>query len=118
VIPAGTQLTPWPDGLKKWDTLTADEQKLFARQAEVFAGFVAYADNEIGWVIQEVVDEGKLDHTLTIYISSDNGTSAEGNTVGTPNQMTAYNCILDLPIQKQTKAYDVWGSLRPTRTWR
>jgi arylsulfatase A-like enzyme len=38
VIPANTQLTPWPDDLKKWDTLTADEKKLFARQAEVFAG--------------------------------------------------------------------------------
>jgi arylsulfatase len=61
-------------------------------------------------VIQEVVDEGKLDNTLIIYISGDNGTSAEGTTVGTPNQMTAYNAILDLPIAEQLKAYDAWGS--------
>jgi arylsulfatase len=110
VIPQNAQLTPWPDDLKKWDTLTADEKRLFARQAEVFAGYAAYADNEIGRVIQEVADEGKLDNTLIIYISGDNGTSAEGTTVGTPNQMTAYNGILDLPIAEQLKAYDAWGS--------
>jgi arylsulfatase A-like enzyme len=100
VIPADAQLTPWPDDLKKWDLLTADEKKLFARQAEVFAGYAAYADNEIGRVIKEVEDEGKLDNTLIIYISGDNGTSPEGTTVGTPNQMTAYNGILELPIRR------------------
>jgi len=53
---------------------------------------------------------GKLDNTLIIYISGDNGTSAEGTTRGTPNQYTAYNGILDLPISEQLKAYDAWGS--------
>jgi arylsulfatase A-like enzyme len=110
VIPANTQLTAWPDDLQKWDTLTADEKKLFARQAEVFAAYVAYTDHEIGRVIQEVQDEGKLDDTLIIYIGGDNGTSAEGTTVGTPNQYTAYNGILDLPVAEQLKAYDAWGS--------
>ena len=110
VIPANTVLTPWPDELPKWDTLSAEEKKLFARQAEVFAAYVAYTDNEIGRVIQAVEDMGKLDNTLIIYISGDNGTSAEGTTVGTPNQMTAYNAILDLPVAEQMKAYDVWGS--------
>ena len=110
VIPANTQLTAWPDDLQKWDALTADEKKLFARQAEVFAAYAAYTDHEIGRVIQEVQDEGKLDDTLIIYISGDNGTSAEGTTVGTPNQYTAYNGILDLPIAEQMKAYDAWGS--------
>ncbi len=113
VIPANTELTPWPDDLKKWDTLTADEKRLFAHQAEVYGAYAAYTDHEIGRVIQEVEDEGKLDNTLIIYISGDNGTSAEGTTVGTPNQMTAYNGILDLPIADQLKAYDAWG-LAPT----
>ena len=45
VVPANTQLTPWPDDLKKWDTLTADEKRLFARQAEVFAAYAAYTDH-------------------------------------------------------------------------
>jgi arylsulfatase A-like enzyme len=110
VIPANTQLTPWPDDLKKWETLSAEDKKLFARQAEVFAAYAAYTDHEIGRVIQAVEDMGKLDNTLVIYISGDNGTSAEGTTVGTPNQMTAYNGILDLPVAEQMKAYDAWGS--------
>ena len=82
VIPANTQLTPWPDGqpeyggakLQKWDTLSPDEKKLFIRQADVFAAYTAYTDHEIGRVIQAVEDMGKLDNTLIIYISGDNGT--------------------------------------------
>ena len=76
----------------------------------MFAAYVAYTDHEIGRVIQAVEDMGKLDNTLIIYISGDNGTSAEGTTVGTPNQMTAYNAILDIPIAEQMTAYDAWGS--------
>jgi len=110
VIPATTQLTPWPDALKKWDELTADEKKLFARQAEVFAGYTAYTDHEIGRVIQAVEDMGKLDNTLIIYIAGDNGTSPEGTQLGTPNQYTAYNGILDVPVEEQLKFYDAWGS--------
>ncbi len=110
VIPASTQLTPWPDVLPKWDTLPAENKKLFAHQAEVFAAYAAYTDHEIGRVIQAVEDMGKLDNTLIIYISGDNGTSAEGTLVGTFNQMTAYNAILDIPIAEQMKSYDAWGS--------
>jgi arylsulfatase A-like enzyme len=109
VIPASTQLTPWPDDLPKWDTLSADEKKLFARQAEVFAAYVAYTDHEIGRVIQEVQDEGKLDNTLIIYIEGDNGTSAEGSTIGTPFDLAAIQAI-NVPVADQLKYYDVWGS--------
>jgi arylsulfatase len=109
VVPATAKLTDWPDSLAKWDTLSADEKKLFARQAEVFAGYTAYTDHEIGRVIQQVEDMGKLDNTLIIYIGGDNGTSPEGTTLGTPNQYTAYNGILDVPVQEQLKFYDAWG---------
>jgi arylsulfatase A-like enzyme len=109
VIPANTQLTPWPDSLPKWDTLDADSKKLFARQAEVYAAYVAYTDHEIGRVIQEVKDEGKLDNTLVIYIEGDNGTSAEGSTVGTPFDLAAIQSI-DVPVKEQLKFYDAWGS--------
>ena len=94
VIPANTQLTPWPDGqtsyggakLPRWDSLSILQKKLYSREAEVFAAYAAYTDHEIGRVIQEVQDEGKLDNTLIIYISGDNGTSAEGTLEGTFNQ--------------------------------
>ena len=80
VIPQNAKLTPWPkDLMKEWDQLTADEKKLFLRQVDIFAAYVAYADNEIGRVIQAVEDIGQLDNTLIIYITGDNGTSAEGS---------------------------------------
>ena len=110
VIPASTQLTPWPDALPKWDSLTSTQKKLYSRQAEVFAAFVAYTDFEIGRVIQEVQDQGKLDNTLIIYICGDNGTSAEGSLSGTPNVMTAYNGVLSLPEVVQVLSYKNWGS--------
>jgi arylsulfatase A-like enzyme len=113
VIPANTQLTPWPDSLPKWDTLNADEKKLFARQADIFAAYVAYTDHEIGRVIQAVEDMGKLDNTLIIYISGDNGTSAEGSTIGTPFDLAAIQAI-DIPVDVQLKFYDVWGSALTT----
>jgi len=110
VIPPGTELTPWPDSLPKWETLPADQKKLFARQAEVFAAYVAYTDHEIGRVIQQVEDMGELDNTLIIYIVGDNGTSPEGSPLGTPNIFAAYNGIGNFPVEAQLKFYDTWGS--------
>ena len=111
VIPQDAKLTPWPDDLlKKWDALTADEKKMFLRQVDVFAAYVAYTDHEIGRVIQAVEDMGKLDNTLIIYINGDNGTSAEGTLVGTPNEVAMFNGVV-VPVEDQLKYfYDVWGS--------
>ncbi len=109
VVPRHTKLTPWPDDLPKWDTLSADEKKLFSRQAEVYAAYVAYTDHEIGRVIQAVDDLGKLDNTLVIYIEGDNGTSAEGSAIGTPFDMAAIQGV-NVPVEDQLKFYDVWGS--------
>ena len=113
VIPPDTQLTPWPDLLPKWETLNADEKKMFVRQADVFAAYAAYTDNEIGRVIQAVEDLGKLDNTLIIYISGDNGTSAEGTTVGTSFDLAALQAIT-MPVEAQLKYYDVLGSDQTT----
>jgi arylsulfatase A-like enzyme len=110
VIPQNAKLTDWPDSLPKWDSLSADEKKLFARQAEVFAAYAAYTDYEIGRVIQQVEDMGELDNTLIIYMVGDNGTSPEGTLLGTPNQWTSYNGILEFPVAEQLKFYDAWGS--------
>jgi arylsulfatase A-like enzyme len=123
VIPADSELTPWPDGqpefggakLPRWDSLSLLEKKFYARQAEVFAAYVAYTDYEIGRVIQQVEDMGKLDNTLIIYICGDNGNSPEGTTYGTFNQMTAYNGIIEGPAVKPVEVlnafhYENWGS--------
>jgi arylsulfatase A-like enzyme len=111
VIPQDTKLEPWPSKLlKNWDDLTAEEKKLFIKQVEVFAAFEAYNDYEIGRVIQTVEDMGKLDDTLIIYINGDNGTSAEGGPLGTPNEVAWFNGVNEMPVDVQMKWYDVWGT--------
>src|SRR6266496_1624115 len=110
VIPQNAKLTPWPDELKKWDQLSADEKRMFVRQVDVFAAYAAYNDHEIGRVIQAVEDVGKLDNTLIIYISGDNGNSAEGSLNGTPNEVAQFNSV-EVPVADQLRYfYDVWGS--------
>jgi arylsulfatase len=112
VIPADAKLTPWPhDLLKNWDELNNEERKLFIRQANVYAAFLAYTDHEIGRVIQAVEDMGKLDNTLIIYISGDNGASAEGSPNGTPSEVLQFNGV-QLPAEAQMPFYDAWGSDR------
>jgi len=111
VIPNDTKLPPWPnDVLKPWDQLSADEKKLFIRQVEVFAAYAAYSDSEIGRVIQAFENLGKLDNTLIIYINGDNGTSAEGGPMGTPNEVAWFNGVNNMPAETQLKWYDVWGT--------
>jgi arylsulfatase len=111
VIPSDINLTPWPDEvLKPWDQLTADEKKLFIKQVEVFAAYAAYSDYEIGRVIDAFEDLGRLDNTLVIYINGDNGTSAEGGPLGTPNEVAFFNGVNEMPVETQMKWYDVWGT--------
>jgi arylsulfatase A-like enzyme len=53
---------------------------------------------------------GKLDNTLIIYIAGDNGNSAEGSLIGTPNEVASIQGI-DIPVEDQLKYfYDAWGS--------
>ncbi len=111
IMPDNAQLTPWPDGLPKWDSLSDADQKLFIRQADVYGAYLAYADNEIGRVIQAVEDLGELDNTLIIYIGGDNGASAEGMVNGTPNEFTTFNGVA-VPVKDQYLWYPFWGSER------
>jgi arylsulfatase len=111
VIDRDAQLTPWPDDvLKPWDQLTDEEKKLFIRQVEIFAAYAAYSDHEIGRVIQAFEDVGRRDNTLIIYINGDNGTSAEGGPLGTPNEVAFFNGVNEMPADVQMKWYDVWGT--------
>ncbi len=111
VIPKDTKLAPWPaEMLTPWAKLTADEKKLFLRQVEVYGAYAAYNDHEIGRVVQHFQDLGKLDNTLIIYINGDNGTSAEGGPLGTPNEVAFFNGLNKLPAEVQLKFYDVWGT--------
>ncbi len=109
IMPENAKLTAWPKELPEWDSLGEIEKKLFIKQADVYGAYLAYTDNEIGRVIQAVEDLGQLDNTLIIYISGDNGASAEGMINGTPNEFTTFNGVA-VPVKAQYLWYPFWGS--------
>jgi arylsulfatase len=108
VVPPGTKLANKPKDIKDWDKLSADEQKLFARQMEVYAAFGEYCDYEIGRLFEAVGEAGQLDNTLIFYILGDNGTSAEGGMNGMFSEMTYFNNVQET-VQDMLKHYDEWG---------
>jgi len=107
-IPANTKLADRPSDLKAWDKLPAAERRLFARQAEVFAGFMEQTDHEVGRLADALEDIGELDNTLFIYIAGDNGTSAEGGFVGMYNEMTYFNGVTE-KVEDLIPLIDKWG---------
>ncbi|MBE9549724.1 MAG: arylsulfatase [Proteobacteria bacterium] len=108
LIPANTKLPPKPEEIKDWDALSADEKRLFTRQAEVFGGFLEQTDYEIGRLIDAIEEIGELDNTLIIYIAGDNGTSAEGGFVGMYNEMTYFNNVTE-KVEDLLPLIDEWG---------
>ena len=111
IMPENAKLTPWPKDLPEWDSLSWDEKKLFIKQADIYGAYLAYADHEIGRVIQAVEDLGEIDNTLIVYIGGDNGASAEGMLNGTPNEFTTFNGV-SVPVKDQFLWYPFWGSER------
>jgi arylsulfatase len=93
VVPKGTRLAPKPEAIPDWDTLSADEKRLFAHQVAVFAAYIEMTDHEIGRVIKAVEETSQLDNTLIFLIYGDNGTSAEGGRNGMFSEMTYFNGV-------------------------
>ena len=87
---------PWPllDTVRPWDSLSADEQRLFVRMAEVFAGYISYYDDRLGQIIDYLDSTGELDNTLIVVVS-DNGSSGEGGPNGTFNEWRFFNGLAD-----------------------
>ena len=109
IIPANTKLPPKPKEIKDWANLTPDEQKLFARQMEVFAGFAEHTDHEIGRLVDALEEMGELDNTIIFFIAGDNGSSAEGQQTGMFNEWTYFNREKE-NIEDMMKLYDEWGT--------
>jgi arylsulfatase len=91
VVPPDTKLTPRAPGLPAWDSLNADQKKVYARMMEVFAGYSAHCDHEMGRVIDAVKELPGADNTIFIYIIGDNGASAEGGIEGSINENLFFN---------------------------
>ncbi len=83
LIPNGTKLPPRQQNLQAWESLSADEKKVFAHFFETYAGFLSYTDHEIGRFVDYLDRIGQLDNTVIFVIIGDNGGSKEGSYTGT-----------------------------------
>jgi len=108
IIPADAKISPRPKEIPAWDSFSPKEQRLFARQMEVFAGFAEHTDHEIGRMVDYLDSIGQLDNTIIIYIAGDNGSSAEGGTYGTANETAALNSSPGT-VDEMLALYDEWG---------
>jgi arylsulfatase len=93
IVPQNTKLTERTTGIPAWDSLNADQKKVFARMMEVYAASLAHADYQMGRILDAIEEIGALDNTLVIYIQGDNGASAEGSPQGLLNEMTYFNGV-------------------------
>lgn len=90
IVPANTELTAHNPGVESWDSLTADQKKMYARFEENYAGFVDNLDQQVGKLMQYLEDSGQLDNTIVIFLS-DNGASPEGDVEGQANSLAFYH---------------------------
>lgn len=109
-VPPDTVLTERPPWVEAWDQLGRDERRMLAREQEVFAGFLAHTDAQIGTVLSALKDLGQLDNTL-VLLFSDNGASAEGGRAGSVNEHR-FTARIPESMADNLAAYDDWGSPR------
>ncbi|WP_435007569.1 arylsulfatase [Tundrisphaera lichenicola] len=93
VVPPDTKLVPLAPGIPAWDTLSAEQKKVYARMMEVYAGYLEQTDHNVGRVLRAIDDVGQTDNTIVVYIVGDNGASAEGSPQGLLNEMTFFNGV-------------------------
>ena len=108
VVPENTKLTERSPGLPAWDSLNADQKKLYARMMEVFCAYGAHVDHHMGRVIDAVKQLPDADNTLFVYIAGDNGSSAEGGLEGSLCENMFFNGFAE-KWQDNIKAIDELG---------
>ena len=97
IIPPGTKLTPRPKEIPSWASLSPEQRRIGSRLMEVFAGFLAETDHEVGRLVAAVRSTGQWDNTLFLYVAGDNGASGEGSPHGVFNEMSILNGVPEDP---------------------
>jgi arylsulfatase A-like enzyme len=108
VVPRGATLPDHPSWIAPWRELPADDRRLYARMMEVYAGFLAHTDHQIGRVLGFLESRGLLDDTLVLLLS-DNGASAEGGPLGSHNEHRFTHDLLDDPAELLGRSEELGG---------
>lgn len=107
IIPPGTELSAHDLDVPEWNSLSADEKRLYVRMMEVYAGFVSFTDYHFGRIVKFIEKLGELDNTLIVVIS-DNGASSEGGPKGSVNEMYFFNNVQET-LEENLKQIDKIG---------
>jgi arylsulfatase len=111
LLQPGTELSERPSWVPPWDSLSADEHRLYARMMEVFAGFLTHTDAQVARVVDFIDQElGELDDTLVV-VMSDNGASSEGGAKGSFNEQYFFNFVPE-SLEENLRRIDDLGSPR------
>jgi len=131
IVPADAELSRHDPDVPDWDSLPAPARQLYSRMMEVFAGFLAHTDHQVGRLLEFLTKLGELENTL-IMVTSDNGASAEGGPTGTTNEAQFFNNAQE-PIEESLKLIDeiggpkhfnhypwgwTWAGNTPFRRWK
>ena len=108
LIPAGTELSERPHWVPAWDSLSADERRLYSRMMEVYAGFLTHTDAQVGRIVEHVKSLGEFDNTIFV-VMSDNGASAEGGPKGSYNEVFFFNFVPE-SLEENLKRIDLLGT--------
>ena len=96
VIPETATLTERSPGIPSWDEMSDELKPVLAREMEVYAGYLEYADHHVGELLDALEELDVLDDTLVYVIIGDNGASAEGTMKGTTNEAFIINHMEDM----------------------
>ena len=107
IVPDNTELSRHDPDVPEWDGLPAEEQRLYARMMEVFAGMLEHTDHNIGRILDFLEETGELDNTLIMLIS-DNGASSEGGPSGSVNESMFFNNVPE-SVETNLAAIDYLG---------
>ncbi|MBW2426059.1 MAG: arylsulfatase [Deltaproteobacteria bacterium] len=111
VIPEDAVLTPRPEELRAWDSLSLEERAVAARLMEVYAGFLAHTDEQVGRVFESLREMGEFDETLIFYVVGDNGGSGEGGgDYGTWNEMGRIQGVVQTPAELLARLDQIGGT--------
>jgi len=111
LVPEDAKMVDWPESIPEWDSYSDEGKKYLSRQMEVNAAFLEHVDYHVGRVIDHIEELGELDNTLVIYLTADNGCTAEGTPTGTFSELLMQNGFPPLTMDQQLEMLDKYGGL-------
>ena len=111
LVPADAKMVDWPESIPDWDSYSEEGKAYLSRQMEVNAAFMEHVDYHVGRVIEHIEELGELDNTLVIYLTADNGCTAEGTPTGTFSELLMQNGFPPLTMEQQLEKLEEYGGI-------